>query len=355
MELLPGMKWLRIGGLGALAGAALAAGGCMSIDRASSSEQRSYERVGRIDNPAPALAALVAPDAAIEKLAEGFRWSEGPVWIAEGAFLLLSDVPGNKMYRWSEQDGLSVFLDPSGYDGPDPSHFREPGSNGLIRGPGNTILMADHGNRAVVQLDLATRRKTLLATRFQGRRFNSPNDLVRASDGSIYFTDPPYGLEGLNASPLKELEWNGVYRLAPDGTIRLLTREMTFPNGIILSPDERTVYVSNSDPSRAVVLAFPVREDGSLGESRVFADMTELARAGLPGLPDGMAIDREGNLFVTGPGGVHVFTPAGERLGRIDTGTAIANCAFGEDGRTLFLASNNYLARIRMRTIGLGY
>jgi gluconolactonase len=339
------MNWLRIAAMGAV----LATGGCMSVDRPR------YDSVGRIEGATPGLESLVASGARIEKLADGFRWSEGPVWIDDGDFLLLSDVPGNKMYRWAEKEGLSVFLDPSGYDGPETGAFREPGSNGLIKGPGHSILMADHGNRALARLDLATRQKTFLATHFEGKRFNSPNDLVRAEDGSIYFTDPPYGLAGLNQSPLKELPWNGVYRLGPDGKISLLERSMTFPNGIILSPDGRTLYVSNSDPDRAVVMAFPLREDGGLGAGRVFADMTELARSGLPGLPDGMAIDRQGNLFATGPGGVHIFTPEGNRLGRIDTGTAIANCAFGEDGRTLFLASNNYLARIRMRTIGLGY
>ena len=320
-----------------------------------SKDAPGYETIGRIADPAPALAALVAPDAPIEKLAEGFQWSEGPVWIRDRRFLLLSDVPGNKMYRWSEADGLSVFLDPSGYDGPDPSDFREPGSNGLIEGPGDSILMADHGNRALARLDLSSKAKILLATRFEGKRFNSPNDLVRASDGSIYFTDPPYGLEGLNASPLKELAWNGVYCRHPDGRITLIERGMTFPNGIVLSPDERTLYVSNSDPDRAVVMAFTRGDDGALSEARVFADMTAFVAKRLPGLPDGMAIDREGNLLATGPGGVHIFTPSGNRLGRIDSGTAIANCAFGEDGRTLFLASSNYLARIRMRTIGLGY
>jgi gluconolactonase len=329
--------------------AACVAGGCMSVERPA------FPTIGHIEAPAPGLAALIAPDAAIEKLADGLQWSEGPVWIEDGGYLLLSDVPANRMYRWSERDGLTIFLDPSGHDGPDTAGFREPGSNGLIRGPGNTILMADHGNRAVASLDLATRRKTFLATRFEGKRFNSPNDLVRARDGTIYFTDPPYGLEGLDASPLKELAWNGIYRLRPDGRVDLLERGLSFPNGIILSPDERTLYVANSDPKRAVIMAYVLGADGRLGEGRVFADMTDLAASGLPGLPDGMAIDRDGNLFATGPGGVHVFTPSGARLGRIDTGTAVANCAFGEDGRTLFLASNKYLGRIRLRTIGLGY
>ena len=313
----------------------------------------SFPEIGAVHREAPALDALIAPGARIERLAEGFTWSEGPVWIEDGDYLLLSDVPANRMYRWLEADGLSVFLDPSGHPGPDTSGFREPGSNGLIPGPAGTILMADHGNRAVARLDLATREKTLLATRFQGRRFNSPNDLVRARDGTIYFTDPPYGLEGLNRSPLKEQPHNGVYRLDADGTVTLLAANMSFPNGIILSPDERTLYVANSDPAWAVIVAFTLDAERRIVATRVFADMTSLVGADMPGLPDGMAIDEGGNLFATGPGGVHIFTPAGERLGRIATGTAIANCAFGEDGRTLFLASHHQLARIRTRTRGL--
>ena len=312
-----------------------------------------YPPVGTIVREAAGLDALVAPDARIERLAGGFIWSEGPVWIGEGRYLLLSDVPGNKMYRWSQQDGLSVFLDPSGYAGPESGIFREPGSNGLIKGPGNSILMADHGNRAVVRLDLAGRTKTFLATHYQGKRFNSPNDLVLARDGSIYFTDPPYGLEGLNASPHKQLPHNGVYRLLPGGEVRLVDDSLSFPNGIILSPDGRTLYVAVSDPDRAIVMAYALDAAGEVTAKRLVADLTPLAAQGLPGLPDGMAIDQAGNLFATGPGGVHVFTPAGERLGRIDTGKPIANCAFGEDGRTLFLASSDFLARIRTRTRGL--
>ena len=319
-----------------------------------SAPESPYPNIGRIHAEAPGLERLVAPDARIEKLGEGFRWSEGPVWIEEGRYLLFSDVPANKMYRWSEADGVSVFLDPSGYDGPPTPAFREPGSNGLIRGPAGTILMADHGNRAVARLDLATKKKTFLATRFKGKRFNSPNDLVLARSGAVYFTDPPYGLEGLNKSPLKEIPFNGIYRLDPDGRVSLVDDSMTFPNGIILSPDERTLYVANSDPERPVWMAFALDADGRVTGKRVFADASAEAKAGLPGLPDGMAIDIEGNLFATGPGGVHVFAPDGRRLGRIDTGTAVANCAFGEDGRTLFLASNDMLARLRTKTKGLG-
>jgi gluconolactonase len=313
-----------------------------------------YRRIGSIRRDSPALDALIDPEAPIEVLAEGFVWSEGPVWIdEEGGYLLLSDVPGNVMYRWSEGDGLSVFLVPSGHPGPDTSGFAEPGSNGLIPGPSGTILMCDHGNRAVANLDLAKRQKTFLATHFEGKRFNSPNDLVRASNGTLYFTDPPYGLEGRNASPLREMDHNGVYRLDANGAVTLLTKALTYPNGIILSPDERTLYVAVSDPGRAVVMAYSL-ENGRLREGRVFGDFTAEVGADRPGLPDGMAIDRSGNLFTTGPGGVHVLNPEGKRLGLISTGTKIANCTFGGDGRALFMASETMLARVSTRTHALG-
>ena len=315
----------------------------------------AFEHVGQVEREAKALDALIAPGEPIQKLADGFKWSEGPVWIPDGKYLLFSDVPANKAYRWSEKDGLSTFLDPSGYDGPAPEGFREPGSNGLIRGPGNSILMADHGNRAVARVDLASKKKSFLATHYQGKRFNSPNDLVLASSGAIFFTDPPYGLAGMDASPLKELPHNGVYRLDADGTVTLLDASMTFPNGIILSPDERTLYVANSDPKRPIWMAFALNAKGEVTGKRLFADASDGVAAKLPGLPDGMAIDRNGNLFATGPGGVLVFAPDGTRLGRIDTGTAVANVTFGDDdGRTLYLTSNNMLVRLRTRTKGLG-
>ncbi len=302
----------------------------------------------------PALDALIAPDARIEILCDGFVWTEGPVWIPDGNYLLFSDVPANKMYRWSERDGASVFLDPSGYTGAEPWLFAEPGSNGLVRGPAGTILMCDHGNRAVARLDLATRRKTFLATRFEGKSFNSPNDLALASSGAITFTDPPYGLEGRNASPIKELAHNGLYRLDPAGAVTLLDGGLTFPNGLVFSPDERILYVAISDPALPIWVAYDVDGGGLLANKRVFASASAEAAAGLPGLPDGMTVDASGHLFTTGPGGVHIFNPAGERLGRIDMGTRkIANCTFGEDGRTLFLAATDCIARLRTQTSGL--
>jgi gluconolactonase len=332
-----------------LAGAAASAAACTSLGGAASPPFPAVGRIVRLD---PALDALIAPDAVIEKLAEGFTWSEGPVWIPDGGYLLFSDVPRNRIHRWSPTDGASVFMAPSGHPGGDAPGFREPGSNGLIRGPAGSILMADHGHRAIARVDLATRAKTLLATHYQGRRFNSPNDLVQAANGAIYFTDPPYGLEGLDQSPLKELGHNGVYRLDPDGAVTLLEAGLSFPNGVALSPDQHTLYVAVSDPGRAVLMAYDLSPGGETSGGRVLRDFTGMVGPDHPGLPDGLAVDAGGHLFATGPGGVHVLAPDGRALGRIDTGTAAANCAFGEDGRTLFITSGPFLARVRTLTRG---
>ena len=330
--------------------AALSATACRSL--ALPETPNTYPSMGRIVREDPALDRLIAPDARIEKLASGFTWSEGPVWIADGGYLLFSDVPQNRIHRWSQAEGVSVFMEPSGFDGADASAFREPGSNGLIAGPAGTILMGDHGNRAIARVDLATRTKTLLATRYQGMRFNSPNDLVLARSGAIFFTDPPYGLKDMDASPLKEQAQNGVYRLDADGAVSLLVADLTFPNGVALSPDQRTLYVTVSDPAHAVLMAYDLAADGTISRGRVLRDFTPLVAPERPGLPDGLAIDARGNLFVAGPGGIHVLTSEGRELGLIDTGTATANCKFGDDGRTLFITAGASLARLRTLTLG---
>lgn len=330
-------RWISLGLL-------LASAACMTTEAATPP--------GQIERLDPALDAIVPADARIEKLAEGFVWSEGPVWIASGQYLLFTDVPGNTMYRWSQRDGLSVFLKPSGYDGAETGIFREPGANGLFPDREGAILMADHGNRMVARLDLATKRKTPLATRFENKRFNSPNDVTRRSDGTLFFTDPPYGLEGLNESKVKELAFNGVYRLDPDGSVHLIDREMTFPNGLALSPDERTLYVANSDPKRPIWMAYSLNERGEVLSKRIFSDSSALMGPDAPGLPDGMRVTPDGTIFATGPGGVLVYAPDGKLLGRIRTGTAIANCAFGDDGRSLYMTSHRFLARVRLKIQG---
>jgi gluconolactonase len=301
------------------------------------------------------LDRLVAADARVEQLGEGFRWAEGPVWVRRGGYLLFSDVPGNVIYRWSRADGVTEFLRPSGYAGPDAAAFREAGSNGLAIDASGALVMCDHGNRALARMDLTTRRKELLVERYDSKRFNSPNDLSIARSGAIYFTDPPYGLAGLNASPLKELSFNGVYRLRPGGGVDLVDDGLSFPNGVTLTPDERTLYVANSDPQRPIIKAYALGADGMPTSSSIFFDAASLTAPDAPGLPDGLKVDEHGDLFATGPGGVLVLSPDARLLGVIHAGRAIANCGFGEDGRTLFLTAHDRLGRIRLRTRGVGW
>lgn len=321
-----------------------------------------YEAIGSIEIYDDRAMDLIPENAQIEKLTENtFSWSEGPVWISEGDYLLFSDVPENVIYKWSEESGLETFLKPSGYDGPQTDMFREAGTNGLIRDdePGY-ILMGDHGMRAVTRLNLETKEKTPVIAYYDDRKLNSPNDLVLASSGAIYFTDPPYGLRGVDESPAKEQDINGVYMFASapetgDEYLALVDGSLRKPNGIILSPDEGTLYVAQSDPAAAAIFTYTLGDDGLPMERQVFSDMTTMVEQGLPGLPDGMAMDTEGNLYATGPGGVHVFAPDGTRLALISTGTAAANTTFGGDGSTLYITSGAFLARVDLLSTGLGF
>ena len=314
----------------------------------------AFPTVGDVERLDPALDAVVPRDARIERLAGGFDWSEGPVWRRREGDLLFSDVPGNTIWRWHDRDGLSVFLRPAGLAAGTPAG-RELGSNGLAIDSRGALVMADHGNRQVARLDSTNFTKTTLADRYEGKRLNSPNDVVYRSNGDLYFTDPPYGLAKLKDDPAKELPYSGVYRLTPSGALTLLTRELDFPNGIALSPDERTLYVANSDPARAVWMAYELAPDGTIARGRVLHDVTPLVRRGLRGLPDGLKVARDGTLFATGPGGVLVLAPDGRHLGTIRTGEATANCAFGDDGRTLYMSADSLLLRIRLATTGAGF
>lgn len=290
-----------------------------------------------------------------EQLAQGFQWSEGPVWIKDGGYLLFSDTRGNVVYKWTEGGRAEPFLDPSGFAGPITEDMREPGINGMVNGPAGTIYAADHGNRAIVQVDLATKKKTIVVDNYQGKKFSSPNDLALASDGSIYFTDPPYGLTGLNDSPLKELDFNGVYRLSPDGELSVLDDTLTFPNGVILSPDEKTLYVAVSDPQGAIWVAYDRAADGSVSNKRVFHDATAKIAAGAPGLPDGMCMASTGELVSVGPGGLYIFPSEDAEPVIVDLGGAAANCAFGEDGHSIFITAGDRLLRFRTKLLGKGF
>jgi gluconolactonase len=308
----------------------------------------------KIVRKSPALDALLAKDAVVEKLADGYTWTEGPVWDKAKGRLLFSDIPGNRIIAWTEGKGASEWLKPSGYTGAAAFTGKEPGSNGLAFDGQGRLILCQHGDRRVARRE-ADGAFTSLADRYDGKRLNSPNDLVFAANGDLLFTDPPYGLPGTFTDPGRELPFTGVYRLGAGGKVTLLAKEMTAPNGIGLSPDGATLYVANSDPKRAIWMAYPVRPDGSVGEGRVFFDATAEVGEGRPGLPDGLKVDALGNVFATGPGGVHVFSPRGERLGIIETGVPTANCGFGDDGRTLYITANTALLRVKTLTKGQGF
>jgi gluconolactonase len=315
---------------------------------------QSGSPIGRIERLDPALDALVPRDARIEKLADGFQWTEGPVWRKRGGDLLFSDIPNNTINRWKEGEGVTVYLRPAGYNGSAPAG-RELGTNGLTFDANDRLVMADHGNRQIARLDASNFTRVTLADRYDGKRLNSPNDLVFHPNGDLYFTDPPYGLDGINDSKAKELPFNGVYRLKPNGELTLLTKELTFPNGIAISPDARTLYVAISDPRKPLWMAYDIQPDGTIARGRVFFDPAPLVAQGRVGSPDGMKVDRAGNLFATGPGGVLVLTPTGKHLGTIVTGERTANVAFGDDGSTLYMTADKTLQRIRVTAKGLGF
>lgn len=295
------------------------------------------------------LDRVVPPDARLERLATGFSFIEGPVWVPAEQALLFSDPNDNRIYRWSEDHGVSVFRTKSGYTGTDIGEYHQPGSNGLTLDRDGRLTIDEHGNRRVTRLE-KNGDLTVLADRYEGKRLNSPNDLVYRSDGALYFTDPFFGLPAFEKDRRAELPFAGIYRLSPDGRLRLLSSELKGPNGIAFSPDEQTLYVTNWDEKRKIVMAWDVQADGSLARGRTFADMT--AAPGEEAL-DGLKIDRDGNLFVSGPGGLWVYAPDGTHLGSIRLPELAANMAWGDaDGRTLYLTARTSLYRIRLATPG---
>ncbi|HUD91091.1 SMP-30/gluconolactonase/LRE family protein [Sphingobium sp.] len=306
-------------------------------------------RIERIDS---ALDRIVDPSSPIEILANGFRWAEGPVWVPGQDCLIFTDPPANIAWRWKQGEGAKPFLSPAGYQGKVPPGVREAGLNGLAIDAKGTLVAADSGTRAIVRIDLHTRRRTILADRFQGKRFNSPNDLCIAPSGTIYFTDPPYGLTDGDTSPLRELDHNGLYRLTSDGDVTLLDGQHRRPNGVALSPDGRTLYLALSDEERPEVVAYDLDANGLPVGQRQFRDMRPQHVEGRPGLPDGIKVAPDGHVFATGPGGVHVCSAQGALLGIIATGKAIANCCIDAKGGYLYLTSSAMLARVALKPAG---
>lgn len=311
-------------------------------------------RIERLD---PALDRLIAPDAKIEVIGQGHDWTEGPLWIKQGRYLLFSDIPKNSIYRWKEGEGERLYLQPAGYTGKEP-RGGETGSNGLLLDPQGRLVLCQHGDRRMARMDapLSDPKPTFtpLAVRHEGKRFNSPNDAVFRSNGDLYFTDPAYGLEKQWEDPLREIPFAGVYRRAASGEISLLTSDMTRPNGLAFSPDEKRLYIAQSDEKAAIWRVFDVKPDGTIDNGRVLFDATSMVGS-RKGLPDGLKIDTDGNLWATGPGGVMVLSPEGKHLGTIMTGQATSNCAFGDDGRTLYMTADDYLMRVKVKAKGMGF
>tara|TARA_R110000764_G_scaffold219818_1_gene307618 strand:+ start:25662 stop:26657 length:996 start_codon:yes stop_codon:yes gene_type:complete len=296
----------------------------------------------------------VDKDAKIEVLAEGFIWSEGPVWVKDGGFLLFSDVPQNTIFKWKDDEGLSEFLKPSGYTGI-PPYSGEPGSNGLTISNDGELVMSEHGDRRISKMPLVGGGKFTLADTWMGKRFNSPNDVVQASNGTYYFTDPPYGLPEQQNSALREIDAFGVYKIDTNGNVKMVVKNLTRPNGVALSPDEKTLYVNQSDSNAPYIMAYDIQNNGSLDKGHIFFDATSLLESGLVGSLDGIKVAQDGTIFSTGPSGVLVITPEGKLLGRIETGQRTANCAWGDNGSVLYMTAHNFLMRIQTKTIGTGF
>lgn len=306
----------------------------------------------RIRRLAPRFDRFVSPDAWIEIVATGIRWAEGPVWVDAGGYLLFSDPPANLVRRWRPGGRATPFLTPSGLANPDPTITREPGANGLAIDRRGRLLIANSGGRSIDRLDLGTMTREVLVDRFEGKRFNSPNDLHVARDGTIYFTDPPYGLQDPDRSAAREMSVNGVYRRGADGTVTLIDDSLTRPNGIALSPDEHRLYVSVSDEAAPRILVYDLDERGRPSRSRVLLDARPMQRPDAPGLPDGMKVARDGTLVCSVPGGMMFLSPDAEPLGLISTGAPIANCAFGERGGALYLAASDRILRLPLKHMG---
>jgi len=324
-------------------------------------DKQPHPFAGRIERLDPAMDGLLAPDAKIEVLGEGFRWSEGPSWYVEKNAagkvtfqgIVFSDVLANTSYRWQEGwPHPEVFLRPSGLLTNTPG-FHERGSNGMGRDSKGNLIICQHGERRVVRFEEGS--FTVLADKFEGKRFNSPNDLVGKKNGDIFFTDPPYGLEGGANSKLRELDFAGVYRIAADGKVSLLTKEFKFPNGIALSDDEKTLYVCVTDPTTPVIAAFDLKEDGTISNRRIVFDPKPFQDPKFPGSPDGLKLDKNGNIWTGGLGGVAVISPQGKLLGRVLSGEQSANCAWGDDGSTLYFTADYFMCRIKTKVKGAGW
>jgi len=326
---------------------------CVSFATAEiTSHQPPFETHGSVEGYDPEFNQLVAPDTQMEVLATGFRWSEGPAWDSENNRLLFTDVPENTAYAWTEESGVSIFLQPSGHKEMKPDGVGSPGANGLAFNPEGQLALCQHGNRRVALYNEATGTFTTLTDRYGEREFYSPNDLVFAADGTLFFTDPPYGL---TREARRSVDTHYVFRRDVDGSVHPFTDSIRFPNGISLSPDEKTLYIAVSDFATAGVLAYQLDDNRNLsGTPTRLLDASRYVSESRKGGCDGMAIDEYGNIWATGPGGVYVIEPKGDLIGFLHIEGRLANCAFGgADGSTFYITAADKLLRIKTKVKGL--
>ena len=321
----------------------------------------SFPVVGKVIRADPGLDALVPADAKIEKIESGRTFTEGPIYMRDG-YLLHSDVPENTIFKWTPDGVASPFRKPSGFDGTGAPAGAFIGSNGITMDKEGRLIVCEHGNRRVTRLE-KDGTVTVLASEYQGKKLNSPNDAVYKSDGALYFTDPPYGFPTEDKDPRKELPYSGIFRLK-DGKLQLLAKELKRPNGIGFSPDEKYLYISNSDPLKKIWMRYEVKPDGTLGTGKVFYDVTKETTEGLP---DGLKLDKQGNLYGSGPAGIWVISPEGKLLGNINPPETPANCAWGkysvgadtgkmtadEEAKTLYMTARTGVYRVQLSVAGI--
>jgi gluconolactonase len=318
----------------------------------TSCSSQEYPTTGSVLRLSPELDRIIAPGALPEILAEGFEWSEGPLWLSQQGKVIFSDIPNNSVFEWSEKDGLKLYLKPSGYTDTI-ARGGETGSNGLLLDAEGTLVLCQHGDRRMARmkasLDAPEASFETIAGEWKGKRFNSPNDAVFHSNGNLYFTDPAYGMELRYADPRRDMDFTGVFKATAAGEVSLLLKHLTAPNGIGLSPDESKAYVANSGGASGFIwMEYDVVEDGSFQNERLFYDARP-ASDSLRGAPDGLVVRDDGIIFATGPGGVWILNPGGEHLGIILTGQATSNCTLDDRNRYLYMTADMYLMRIRLR------